>query len=81
VQIFNMADGSYIGGFDAGSRMRDIAFDAAGNIYTVDNLTEWLKVWSPGGDSMMETPFTIIPEPATLLLLGVPALFLRRRRA
>jgi hypothetical protein len=81
VRIFNMADGSYVGGFDAGTRMRDIAFDAAGNIYTVDNMTEWLKVWSPGGDSMLETPFTIVPEPATMLLLGVPLVLLRRRRA
>ncbi|MDM8006674.1 MAG: lamin tail domain-containing protein [Phycisphaerae bacterium] len=47
VHVFNTADGSYIDGFDAGSRMRDIAFDAAGNIYTVDNSTEWLRVWSP----------------------------------
>jgi hypothetical protein len=47
VHVFNMADGSYIDGFDAGSVMRDIAFDAAGNIYTVDNMTEWLKAWSP----------------------------------
>jgi hypothetical protein len=63
VHIFDMADGSYITGFDAGSRIRDISFDAAGNLYTVDNLTEWLKVWSPGGDTMMSTPFTIISEP------------------
>jgi len=28
-----------------------------------------------------EMPFTVIPEPATLLLLGVPALLIRRRRS
>ncbi len=81
VHIFNMADGSYVTGFDAGSRMRDIAFDAAGNIYTVDNTTEWLRVWSPGGDTMMETPFTIIPEPASILMvLGGLGLIARRRK-
>lgn len=82
VHIFNMSDGSLVGSFDAGSRMRDIAFDAAGNIYTVDNLAEWLKVWSPGGDTAMETPFTIVPEPMTLVLLVLGGLGLvsRRRR-
>lgn len=81
VHIFNMADGSYVAGFDAGNRMRDIAFDAAGNIYTVDNVTEWLRVWSPGGDTVMETPFTIIPEPASILMaLGGLGLIARRRK-
>ncbi len=82
VHIFNMADGSFVSSFDAGSRMRDIAFDAAGNIYTVDNLAEWLKVWSPGGDSLMATPFTVVPEPMTVILfvLGGVSLLSRRRR-
>lgn len=80
VHIFNMTDGSYVGGFDAGTRMRDIAFDAAGNIYTVDNMTEWLKVWSPGGDTLMETPFAIVPEPVTLALFVLGGLGLLRRR-
>ncbi|HRR87241.1 MAG TPA: lamin tail domain-containing protein [Phycisphaerae bacterium] len=61
VHIFNTADGSYVGGFDAGSRMRDIAFDAAGNIYTVDNVTEWLRAWSPpdGPNSMDYTTVAV----------------------
>lgn len=80
VHIFDMDDGSYIGGFDAGNRMRDIAFDAAGNIYTVDNSTEWLRVWSPGGDTAMNTPFTVVPEPASLVLLVAGGLALVRRR-
>ncbi len=84
VHIFNMADGSYVGGFDAGSRIRDLAFDAVGNIYTVDNSTERLRIWSPGDGAnwyTTESYFTIVPEPATLLLLGVPMLLARRRRA
>ncbi len=62
---------------------RDVAFDAAGNLYVVDNITERLQIYSPGMGANMfatESYFTVIPEPATLLILGVPALFLRRRR-
>lgn len=80
VHVFDTDDGSYVGGFDAGSRMRDISFDAAGNIYTVDNLSEWLKVWSPGGDTTMSTPFAVVPEPATLVFLAAGGLVLARRR-
>jgi len=84
VHIFDMDDGSYVGGFDAGSRVRDVAFDAAGNLYTVDNLTEWLRVWSPGGDYAAITSsngtFYLVPEPAGLILLVVGGLMLRRRR-
>ncbi|MEP0841822.1 MAG: hypothetical protein HRF43_03825, partial [Phycisphaerae bacterium] len=55
--IFNMSDGSPVTRIDAGSRLREVAFDAAGNIYTVDNLTEWLRIWSPpdGPNSMSTT--------------------------
>lgn len=84
VHIFDMGDGSYVGGFDAGSRMRDIAFDAAGNLYTVDNTTEWLRAWSPGGDYTAITgsdgTFLVVPEPAALVLLACSLLCLPRRR-
>ncbi len=47
VYIFDMATGGYAAEFDAGARIRDLAFDAAGNIYTVDQITERLRIWSP----------------------------------
>jgi hypothetical protein len=84
VRIFSMADGSYVGGFDAGTRLREVAFDAAGNIYTVDNSTEWLRIWSPGDGGNFfttESYFNIVPEPASLLLIGIPMAVWRRRRA
>jgi hypothetical protein len=83
VHVFNMADGSYITGFDAGTRMRDIAFDAAGNIYTVDNSTEWLRVWSPGlgaNSFTTESGFILVPEPAAIILLALGGLACARRR-
>jgi len=86
VYVFDMATGAYITEFDAGSRIREVAFDAAGNIVTVDNSTEWARIWSPGvgGNSFTtESYFTmVIPEPTSLsaLLLGLPVLLFRRRR-
>jgi len=66
---------------------RDVAFDAAGNLYIVDNVNERLWTWSPGeGANSFTTEswftFDIVPEPSSLaaLLLGLPALFIRRRR-
>lgn len=62
---------------------RDIAFDAAGNLYVVDNATERLQIWSPGTGAnsfMTETWFTIVPEPAAIALLGLGGLVCLRRR-
>jgi hypothetical protein len=86
VQIFRTSDGSYVGGFDAGSRLREVAFDTAGNIYTVDSITEWLRIWSPAGANSFTTEsyFTVVPEPSTLVLLlsaGAALVLLLRWRA
>ncbi|MBP6965555.1 MAG: PEP-CTERM sorting domain-containing protein [Armatimonadetes bacterium] len=87
VHVFDMATGTYLTGFDAGNRLREVAFDAAGNIITVDNSTEWMRVWAPGmgGNSFTsESWFQIaaVPEPSSLsaLLMGLPVILLRRRR-
>lgn len=63
--------------------VRDVAFDAAGNLYMVDNITERMQIYSPGGANgfTTESYFTITPEPATILLLSLPIALLRRRRA
>jgi len=55
VYFFNMDDGAFL--FDvvvgrnasgtASGTVQDIAFDAVGNLYTVDNTRERLRVWSP----------------------------------
>jgi hypothetical protein len=87
VYIYSMADGSYIGEFDAGNRMRAVAFDAAGNIVTVDNLTEWMRVWSPGDGANSFTTeswfaIDVVPEPSSMLalLVGLPGLLIFKRR-
>ncbi len=88
VYIFDMATGAFKESFDAGSRGRELAFDAAGNLVVVDSTDEYARYWSPGG--AWETRFgsdgtfsvTQVPEPTTLslLALGGLALMLRRRR-
>jgi len=97
VNFFDMATGAFVESFDAGTRMREVAFDAAGNLLTVDNMTEWARFWSPGGYTVATTgwdgtqwTFAVVPEPSSLsllafgglaLLLGRGLAFLRRRRS
>jgi len=63
---------------------RDVAFDAAGNVYVVSNSSETLRIWSPGGDWLATTgsdgSFTLVPEPGALMLLALGGLALFRRR-
>ena len=86
VFVFSMVDGSFITSFDAGTRLREVAFDAAGNIITVDNMTEWARIWSPGDGSNSFTTgawFNIVPEPSSLfaLVTGLAGLAGLRRRS
>lgn len=70
--------------------VRDVAFDAAGNVYVVNNSSEKLEVWSPGGSYIATTSsdgsftlaepslFAAVPEPATLfssIMFSLFALF------
>ncbi len=57
VFMFDMATGEFVESFDAGNRIRDLAFDAAGNLVTVDNSIEWARFWSPGGYTVATTSF------------------------
>lgn len=57
VTFFNRTNGAFIESFDAGGAIRELAFDAAGNLMTVDNSAEWLRFWSPGGFTVATTSF------------------------
>ena len=58
---------------------RDIAFDAVGNLYVVNNNIELLRVYSPVGantsftDSLVPLgAINVVPEPGSLLLVDSP---------
>lgn len=38
------------------SRSKDVAFDAAGNLYSIDNGTEYWHIWSPPGANEFTSP-------------------------
>jgi hypothetical protein len=55
VYIFDMATGAFVESFRAGNNIRRLAFDAAGNLVTVDNSLEYARFWSPGGYTVATT--------------------------
>ncbi len=88
--ILDISDPSNIALVDtiahSGATIRDLDFDAAGNLYVVSSSSETLRIYSPGGDWMAITgsdgSFALIPEPAAIALLALGGLAcLRRRRA
>ncbi len=57
VNFYSMDTGAFVENFDAGGAIRELAFDAAGNMVTVDNADEWARFWSPGGYTVATTTF------------------------
>jgi len=57
VNFFDMATGAFVQNLATGGAIRDLAFDAAGNMVTVDNALEWARFWSPGGYTVATTTF------------------------
>ena len=57
VYFFKLATGAFVESLAAGGAIRDVAFDAAGNMVTVDNVNEWARFWSPGGYTVATTTF------------------------
>lgn len=55
VYFFDLETGAYKGSLDIGNYSRDIAFDVAGNMVSVDNSTEYARFWSPGGFTVATT--------------------------
>ena len=55
VYFFDLETGAYKETVDIGNYSRDIAFDIAGNMVSVDNSTEYARFWSPGGYSVATT--------------------------
>ena len=67
----------------SGAIIRDVAFDAAGNLYVTSSSSETLRIYSMGGDTMITTGSDgtfVIPEPASLALLTIGGVALLRRR-
>jgi hypothetical protein len=60
VYLFNLDTGAFVQSFVAGSVaegtvIREVAFDAAGNLVTADNNAERVRFWSPGGYTVAST--------------------------
>ncbi len=72
VWFFDMTTGDFKETFDAGNVIRDLAFDAAGNLVTVDNSLEYARFWSPGGLTVCTTSFDGTQASFTLTVLEIP---------
>ncbi len=58
VNFFSMSTGAFVQSLNTGNgAVRDLTFDAAGNLITVDNAIEWARFWSPGGYTIATTTF------------------------
>jgi hypothetical protein len=84
IRLVDPDTGALVFEFDSGMvNVRDLAFDAAGNLYAVDSGSELIRVYSPGGDWVATTgsdgSFSAVPEPGALALLVVAGLLIRRR--
>ncbi len=55
VYFYDKETGAFQSSLNVGSYVRDVAFDVAGNLVTVDNVTEYARFWSPGGFSVATT--------------------------
>jgi autotransporter-associated beta strand protein len=58
VLFFNLDTGAYLSTLSMGagtSRVRELAFDIAGNLVTVDSGKEYARFWSPGGNTIATT--------------------------
>jgi hypothetical protein len=89
IPIFS--EGTVIQAFTSGTsstnRLREVAFDVAGNLYAIQDLDAKLRVFSPGGLTTMTTGFDgtgyyfDVPEPTSLAAFSLAgALLLQRRR-